>query len=90
MPWLKDGSYRFVYSDGTNDFHKELMNKMGLTNDDLPTIRAFDPREPYHHFKFDEDVEELNLNSLLNFVIGVTSGGATTIKLIEPFMPLQN
>ena len=63
---------------------------MGISNDDLPTIRAVDPREPYHHYKFDRPIEELNHNSLLNFVFGVTSGGATTIKLIEPLMPRQN
>ena len=63
---------------------------MGISNDDLPTIRAVDPREPYHHYRYDEPVEDLNHNSLLNFAIAVTSGGATTLKLIEPLMPRQN
>ena len=83
-------NYNFVYSDGRNAMHKELMTKMGLTNKDLPTLRAVDPTEPYHHFKYEKPLEEMNFNRLLTFAFGVTSGGSTTIKLTQPLMPLQN
>ena len=85
-----NSKYNLLYSDGKNDMHKELMEKMGLTKDDLPTLRAFDPKKPYVHYKYDKPHADINLNSLLTFGSEVASGKLTTIKLTEPFMPLQD
>ena len=65
------------------------MDSMGLTSEDLPTLRAVVPDEPYHHFAFDKPIDQINYDRLINFAFGVTSGGATTIKNNAPFMPSQ-
>ena len=82
-----NSQYNFAFSHEKIDMHEQLMEQMGLTNNDLPTIRAVSPKEPYHHFKYDLPIVDISYNSLLNFAFGVSSGGATTMKMKGPIMP---
>lgn len=54
------GSILFSYSDGTNDIQEKLMEFMGVTPADLPTLRVITP-EKMNKYMF-ENLENVSVD----------------------------
>jgi len=66
------GKMLFAFSDGTVDIQEKLADFMGVTDADLPTLRAITP-EKMQKFKF-EDTVGLTADSVGKWVDGIIDG----------------
>lgn len=82
------GKVLFAFSDKSNDIQGKLAEFMGITDEDLPTMRFLKPAA-MTKYKYEGSVKDMTIEDITTFIDGINSGTIKAHLKSEP-VPEKN